>query len=266
MKKWIYALLLVFSMCFLAGGPVLAANSRADVEDGADLLTDGQEQALKQRLDDISGRYNMDIVIVTTDTLGQKTATAYADDYYDDNGYTGNGILLLISMEDRDWAISTAGNGIKVFTDAGQRYMTDQFLPYLSDGDYNEAFTCFADLCERFLEQAENEKPYDQENIPKDPVTFSDVLLYLVGIIPVAAIAALITVCVMRSRLKSVRPERAAADYVRAGSMEITHSSDYFLYSTVSRHKRPEPQESSGGSSTHISSSGTTHGGSSGKF
>ena len=74
---------------------------------------------------------------------------AYADDFYDYNGYgygdSRDGILLLISMEERDWRISTCGYGITVFTDAGQEYISDKFLPYLSDGDYSEAFTKYAD-------------------------------------------------------------------------------------------------------------------------
>lgn len=52
-----------------------------------------------------------------------------ADDFYDYNGYgygeEGDGIIFLISMEERKWQISTCGFGITAFTDAGQEYMAD---------------------------------------------------------------------------------------------------------------------------------------------
>jgi len=63
----------------------------------------------------------------------------------------------------------------------------------------------------------------------------------------------------MKGQLKSVRFKSAASDYTKAGSMNVTESRDLFLYRTVSR--REKPRENSGGSSTHTSSSGRSHGG-----
>ena len=92
--------------------------------DDADLLTSSEEKQLLAKLDEISERQEMDVVVVTTDSLEGKTAEAYADDFFDYNGFgygpMGSGVLLLVSMEDRDWAISTSGDGIEAFTDAGQ--------------------------------------------------------------------------------------------------------------------------------------------------
>ena len=58
-------------------------------------------------------RQSCDVIVVTVASLDGKTAESYADDYFDFNGYglgqDRDGILLLLSMEDRDWAISTHG-------------------------------------------------------------------------------------------------------------------------------------------------------------
>ena len=70
----------------------------------------------------------------------------------------------------------------------------------------------------------------------------------------------------MRRKLKTVRKQDRAASYVRQGSMEVTRSNDFYLYSTVSKSAKPKNEDSNGGSSTHTSSSGDTFGGSSGKF
>ena len=50
----------------------------------------------------------------------------------------------------------------------------------------------------------------------------------------------LITVLVMKSQLKSVRPQNAAADYVTAGSFQLRNSRDIFLYRHVRRTARPK--------------------------
>ena len=73
---------------------------------------------------------------------------------------------------------------------------------------------------------------------------------------------------VMKSRLKSVAPQRDATSYVRQGSMKLTNQRDLYLYREVHRTERPKETDSgsSGGSSTHTSSSGSTHGGGGGSF
>lgn len=72
----------------------------------------------------------------------------------------------------------------------------------------------------------------------------------------------------MKSRLKSVAPQRDATDYIRQGSMKLTNQRDLYLYREVHRTERPKETDSgsSGGSSTHTSSSGSTHGGGGGSF
>ena len=75
-------------------------------------------------------------------------------------------------MSERKWCISTHGEAIQIFTDAGQEYMTDNFGSYLSDGEYYEGFMKFADLCEEFIIQAQSGEPYDVENLPEETIPF----------------------------------------------------------------------------------------------
>ena len=68
----------------------------------------------------------------------------------------------------------------------------------------------------------------------------------------------------MKSQLKTVRKQAAAANYERKVSMQLTAQQDLFLYSKVDQVEKSEKNSSE--SSTHTSSSGTTHGGGGGKF
>lgn len=250
----------------VSAGVIPSERLKPRLVDEADLLTDSEETALLAKLDEISERQQFDVAVVTVNSLGGKTPEAFADDYYDYNGYgygeNADGALLLISMEDRDWHISTCGYGITAITDAGRGYMQEQFKPALSDGDYSGAFTTFAELCDEFVTQAKTGEPYDVGNLPKGTVSPIMIVIDLVlGLVIGYAIAS-----VRKSKLKSVRNKVEALDYTVPGSMMLTDSRDIFLNKTVTtRTIHHESSSSGGGSSTHTSSSGRTHTSSSGR-
>lgn len=259
MKKFgmlVICLMLILSMALNA----YAAETPVHLDDQADLLTPSEELQLAGELDRISGVYGVDVVIVTIPELYGSSAMAFADDYYDTRGYGPDGILLLISIGDREWAISTAGSCISTFTDAGLAYIEDRFLPDLSDGQYGESFLIFARQSEEFLAQAESGRPFDVRNLPKSSFGFGKHLLIALGI---GFLVALIVTGIMKGKLKTVG-FRSAGYYVRDGSFKLTESRDLFLYSHVSRQKREK--SGPGGSSTHVSAGGRSHGGRSGRF
>ena len=258
--KRVYIMMLVFLFCIGAVTPVFAEEAFPRLVDQADLLNDAEEASLLSKLDTVSSNQGMDVVVVTTNTLDGKSPTAYADDFYDYNGYSEDGILLLVSMEDRDWWISTTGYGITAFTDAGIEYLGNRFAPSLSDGEYAGAFEIYADTCDAFIAQAKTGDPYDTHNLPKEPFDF---LLSLGVCLVIGLLIGAFSTAVMKSQLKSVRMQSGAASYVKTGSLNVTHRQDLFLYRNVKRTAKPK---SSSGSSTHTSSSGRSHGGGGGKF
>ena len=235
--------------------------------DFADLLDSDQEEELEAKLNQISEDYDCDVVIDIEESIDGAEPMDYADDFFDYNDYgMGNdksGILLLLTMEERKWWISTHGEAIQIFTDAGQEYISDQFVSCLSDGDYYEGFTKFADLCEEFIVQAQNGEPYDTGNLPEEDIPFY--ITFLIALV-IGFVIALVISLVMRSGMKTVRMKPDAADYMKEGTLHINRSRDMFLYNHVSRTAKPKNDSSGGGSSTHTSSSGETHGGSGGSF
>lgn len=281
MKKKIFAAISVLLLSVMMLLPTFAADGSKvgrRLVDNAGLLSESEKQSLSDELDEISDRQAFDVVIVTTDSLDGKTATEYADDYYDENGYGYNydrdGVMLLVSMEDRDWAISTCGLGIEAFTDAGQSYISDLFLPELSNGYYAEAFQIFAEQCDSFVTKARQGEPYDSSSLPSESGSYdgsrswTDALsvVWIPISLAIGFVIALLVVGVMKSSMKTVRRQAAAQDYLKAGSLNLTDSRDVFLYRKVDRIARPKDDDTGGGSTIHTSSSGTRHGGSSGKF
>ena len=254
--------ILALLLCAAMTGTVLAADGLPRLVDNADLLSEEEEAELFGTLDEISERHQVDIVVVTESSIGGASAMEYADDFFDYNGYgmgeERDGILLLVSMEERDWHISTSGYGIVAFTDAGLDYMSGRFVNFLSSGDYATAFRTYAALCDDFLIQAESGVPYDVNNLPETPFGTSDIITSFV----VAFVIAFAITWLMRRKLKSVRSERAAKNYIIDGSMELTTQRLHFLFCHVDRRVKPK----GGGSSTHTSSSGRRHGGRGGRF
>ena len=269
MKKKIIALLFALVICLSTAVPTFAADGFADeyyrVNDLADLLTDSEEAALLEKLDEISQRQKMDVTVATVNDLdGYSSAAEYADAVYEHCKYgygsQKDGLLLLISMEDRDWAISTCGYGITAFTDAGIEYIGKQIKSDLSDGNYAAAFDTYANLCDEFITQARNGSPFDKGNLPRESLS----IIWIPISVAIGVVLALLVVGNMKGKLKTVRTRAEANSYLKKDSLAVTESSDLFLYHTVTRSKKEK--DSGSGSSTHTSSSGTTHGGGSGKF
>ncbi len=253
-----------------SGMSVKAAQEQpALLVDEAGVLEKEQYEELEKELEDVSAQQACDVVIITVSDLEGKEASVYADDYYDEYGYGHgqelDGILFLLDMGDRNWAISTSGFGITAFTDAGQEYIMEQISGELKDNDYNQAFQDFTSLCDKFLTQAKTGEPYDTGHLPKESLD----LFWLPADILIGLVIALIIALFKRSRLTSVREKVNAQDYVVPGSIHLTTRQDHLVNRTVTKKpivREEEKEEVKTGSTTHTSSQGKTHGGSSGKF
>lgn len=274
MNRKIVVFLFVIAVCLTSFLPVFAVATDGykapypRLMDMCGVLTDSENDELLSKLDEISERQMVDVVVVTAPTLdGYDAIRDYADDLYNGCGFgygtERDGILLLICLEEREWWMSSSGYGVKAFTDAGMDYIGEKILPDLSDGDYAQAFDSFADLCDDFITHAKTGEPYDSDSLPKEPFS----LMWIPISIVVGVIIANIVVACMKSKLTTVRKQQSADSYIRDGSMNVTESSDIFLYHTLTKTPRPKPQNnSSSGSKVHTSSSGRVHGGRGGKF
>lgn len=277
-------------------------NSR--LNDSADLLTESEEATLLSWLDEISHEKGFDIVIYTSPDLnGYYDVSDFADDYYDNGKYgygaDRDGILFVISMEERDWYISTCGYGIELFSDYCIQSIGNAVVPFLSNGNYPNAFDTFITLCDERLTEAANGLLDNGDTAGADGYYADDYyneyyggnsyyngyynggvkqernllsVKYILIAFFIGAVAALITVLIMRGKLKTVRFQTTASSYIKKDSMVLTDNRDVYLYRRVS--KTPIPKQTSnsghnshsGGGSVHTSSSGTSHGGGGGKF
>lgn len=291
-NKNLILLLVLLTICWSTFSRSLASPKL--LLDEAGLLSEAEGQELSQNLEKASRETGLDLVILTVEDLGEKTASEYADDFFDENNYGQNdskdGVLFLVSMAERDWAISTSGRAIDLFSDAAIDEIADQVLGDLGAGNYFSAFSSFIELSKDHVlrgGQASDGKGEggrellaakdgaEPEGLERDTDPGRAKLRRMSG--PIRLVACVLvgltlsglTVWSMTKQLNTVKSKTSADDYIVSNSFNLTGKRDIFLYSHVSVRARPRETSSgssSGGSSVHRSSSGRTHGGRSGKF
>lgn len=294
MKKVIKRLLPIFLALVLVF-PSVAEEQAKKVVDEADLLEKKEELTLEKELKKISVSNEFDLAVVTVNSLNGEDVQVFADNYYDEHGYgygaDRDGALLLVSMEERDWYITTCGSGI-YFIDDALDYIEAEMVPYLSDGEYLEAFETFASCCEEVLNYEEDWDDYDYkddydeyyEDWDYDSVyggTHKSSPMKIIGIFMICLLVGFLLafVCMkgMVDQMKNVNFKAGAGDYMREREPNLTVCHDRFLYHHISKTPKPKEETNSshhphtgghagGGSHTHISSGGHSHGGGGGKF
>ena len=175
-------------------------------------------------------------------------------------------VMLLVDVKGREYWISTSGFGIDAFTDAGQLYLKDQFVSYLSDGDWSGAADSFLSGCDLFLRQARSGQPYDVGNMPRNNFN----LALLLGDAGLGILLGGLPLHKARKEMKNVKEQRDAEAYIYGKAPVLTRCDDRLLGRNVTRVPIPRDTGSGsgggGGSTIHVGSSGNTHGGSGGRF
>ncbi len=235
------------------------------------LVDYAEADAILARLQEVSDKHDFDVAIAVMPWLDERDAVYYAADFYEDNAYgrgvNSDGCLLLLAMEERDFAFVSFGRGESVFTPSGQAYLDSFFLPQLSAGQYAEAFMGFADAADEFLTAEAEGRPYNADTIPGEPEATSKKRGILsIGSIIVSFLTSLFVTGGYKSQLKSVRGQAGAAQYIRPGSLNVTGKKDVFLYTKTARTPRVKSSSDESNAGTISTSSGKTGTGHSGKF
>lgn len=254
MRKLAITLLILALLACIALPTLAAASSAPCLQDQAGLLTQDEAAQLEDRLEAIADEYGVAVAIITVKTCNGTHHEQYARELYRKYGYGlseyADGILLLICMDpaDRGWAIYCQGLGDEALNAGDREKVGRDMTPDLRAGDYAEAFDTFVSRCESYIDITVYGDDFDPG--------FTLVISLIVGFL-----LALIVTGIMRGKLKSVRSQYAAADYVRPGSMHVTQAYEIFLYRTLEKRAKPK---SSG--SSRSGSSRSRSGSSSGSF
>lgn len=265
MKKWISwmaALLMVTALAL----PALAAEPQLNhVTDAAGLLTEEEWETLERQAGEISNAYQCDVYIITledfTEYTSQSSVYEGAKELYRDYdlgyGTEKSGVLLLLSMAERDYSLIAFGYGNTAFTDYGKDTLAEAFLDDFSSDDWFDGFTDYLQESETMLRAAREGTPVDADSGSSSQGA---------GILISIALGCLLSfgICAILARnMKSVGIKMEADSYIRDGRVNFTARADQFTHVTQTRVKI-EKQSSSGGGGTTEDRSGFS--GKSGKF
>ena len=259
LKRSIY-LLIVLSILLLSAN---ALSATVCVTDRGDLLETEEEVFLETKANQIESEYGIDVLILTLESLNGQNTWDAADDFYYSGGYSGNGILLLISMEYRDWEIATYGLVADRISDSKTMQLFNEMADDLANNDFYSGFDTYLDALDRTLARYYADRSDSSFEFDYTSEEYSENHAYqLLASLGIGALVAAIVLAVMRGKMNSARAQHGAAQYMQQGSYRLTTQRDVYLYSNTTRVRRSD-NNSSGGSR---GGGGGSRGGSRGKF
>lgn len=266
MKRKVFGMLMVLLLVMglavsaYAGEAVLlsAPAGGNHVTDKAGILTQSELASLESQAESLSAEYDFGLYIYIVEdyrtyTGGDVMDAGMAIYNQESMGYGDerNGLLLLLSMADRDYTLLTHGDyGNYAFTDNGREAMDDDFLDDFGNDNWYDGFCDYLDEAEDYLVAAANGEPYN----PGGGIN-------MVAVLGLPLIVAGIVILVLNGKMKSVAKATKASAYM-VGKLELRRREDHFTHSTQVKTKI----ESNSGSGGGKSRSSGSFSGTSGKF
>ena len=261
----------------------IAMNSVPCVVDLSGILTQDQVQSLEETSKQISQAYECAVYTIIVDDYadygGSVRSAAEAIYVTNELGYGEgkDGVMLLLSMDDRDYSLIAYGYGNTAFTDYGKDVLVDEFLDDFRYDDWYSGLQDYVNTSGEMLRLAREGNPvdgyvddseytngsYGEEFAYKGKHGPSAGMIFFTVILLPLAIAGIVCL-IQKGKMKSVRSAYTAADYAVPGSMQLWVNQDIFTHTTEHRVRIQTESRSGGGGGTSISSSGFS--GKSGKF
>ena len=180
MKKRICRLLLAFLLVLVFCVSMAAAEQTGAqlscVTDTAGLLSESEIMLLEKMAESVSQKYGVGVYIVTVEDyrdfhsegVYKATYTIYHQ-YTMGVGPNRDGIMLLLSMADRDWAMFCYGSRCEyAFNSYGQEKLEKVFLDNFGEDDWYGGFEDYVKECRVYLEKAANREARPGELVFSD--------------------------------------------------------------------------------------------------
>ena len=242
-----------------------SVNANEKIYDFAELLTEEEEKQLYDKVKEFIANTNLDLAIVTINTNVKDSTQEYADDFYDYNDFSIDGLAFVIDMQNRIFYISTAGKAMLYYDD----YRIEYILSALDQEMYNHEYfyacnTLISQLTEYynhgFSDNADKYVVIGTQIYRKTPYLLLSII---------AVVSATIGTLILALRNKKIKLATNSNDYFDNKSFEITKDTKEFISSNTSRVYIPPADSDGGGSSGggfHSGSSGSSHGGGGHRF
>ena len=239
-KRFVLAMVLCIALCLAFGGAAYASSggSLGYVTDTVGLLTQEEQRELETTAAQLAERYGCGVYVIIVDDYTDYTNGSTRDfaketyiNYDLGVGEDKNGILLVLSISDRDYYLLTKGDiANAAFTDYGQEQLTQEFLDDFRYDNWFAGFRDYMSTAGQYLEES------DGANI-----------LMIVGIPCLISLA----VCgIFAAQMKTARRQTGARGYISHGGVDMRVTQDQFLYHTETRQHIPDKSDAPSGGTT----------------
>lgn len=274
MKKKLICLIICLGLVIGLGLSAAAAGI-GYVTDAAGILSAEEVYELNAQAQEVSEYYGCGVYIVVVDnyknyvhgSIQDFSETVY-NQYALGLGEERNGIVLSLSMADRDYDLCAYGDFAHyAFTDYGKEVLSEKFLDDFRYDDWMQGFNDYISFSIELLELAKTGNPLDEmiyeEQKGIDAFELVMMLVFSCGIAGMVCLK-------FKRQMKTAVLKTDAFDYVPSGGMNLRINQDRFLHRTVTRTRIKKDDEGErlgdGGRprGTTINSGGFSH--KSGKF
>ena len=267
MKKRVIAFLAVLTMIMSMTVTAFAsADYYENVFDTAGILTAEEVTQFEAKAAEITNNYGIGVYICTIPNLsdyGYTKDQAYdcAKSIFKEYGYgvgdDQSGIMLLLSMSERKFALIAHGKGNQALTDYGNEQMREEFLDDFGEDEWAEGFGDYLEKADRYISLWAEGKPVD---VGSDPDDHSWMLCLGIAIV-VGLLGAFLYCCYLEAEMKTAVLATDAEGYETENGVVFSVSEDTFTHQTKEVRVIERSSDSGG---TSIDSDGFS--GSSGDF
>lgn len=215
---------LFFLLCIVSFSFTVIHADNEYITDHAGILTIEQTDALNTYAEKISKQYECGIYVVTTVShtgdIHNMADDLYHNQYHLGYGEEKDGIMLLISVVERDYALLVNGekaeNAFQYTEDLKKAFLDD-----FKEDNYQSGIQRYLETCSYHLEEAALGKPVK-------PSIWSSLLIILAVS---ASIAGIITLILYKLN-KNVRNAETAAVYT-SGTVSVSNRYDQYTHTTT---------------------------------
>lgn len=262
MKRLISIAVAVLLLALLIIPASAAESPESCIYDTEGLLTELEYRTLEDYAQEISTQRQCAVYFVTVDDFrnyGDGDIFNVARKIFLDNdfgmGEGKDGVMLILSMAERDYCLLAHGFGETALTDYDREYICEHFRDDFDDDDWFHGVFDYLAYTDDLLSQAREGRVYDRYN------WITGGVLWVWSLI-LGAVTALIVCLIQRAMMRrKVREQSNAMEYLQ-GDVHITRRRDVYSHTTEIRHKIEK--NNSGSSGDHSHSGGFS--GKSGKF
>lgn len=241
-KKILVCLLLCVALC-LGMGLSASAQESYNISDAAGLLGAQELVNLDENAKAVSEHYNCGVYVVIVDDYRSYVRGSIADfseavyqSYNLGLGEERNGILLALSMAERDYDLCAYGDWAHyAFTDYGKDRLAEEFLDNFRNNDWAGGLNDYVASCSSLMEMAKNGNPLDQIIYEPEPEKPGWDFVELMLIVLVPCIIAFAVCSMFRAQMKTANKQYYAMDYVDQSQSRLRVKSDQFLTRNVVR-------------------------------